>query len=177
MALVDTISIQRARKLALNGIIVTSFWSVLSLINMSIFGKNVSLMILPLMSIFLWPRLANPLWSIMGIFLIGIMLDLMTGSILGVRSFLFLSFFAMFRPDQRDTTYGFSSLWLNFSLAIAVLAFILVLIGFFLLDRKVSLEVLLSLCFTAVLFFPVVYVVVLQLSKLSSDSAGIGYAL
>jgi len=123
MALVDTISIQRARKLALNGIIVTSFWSVLSLINMSIFGKNVSLMILPLMSIF------------------------------------------------------FSSLWLNFSLAIAVLAFILVLIGFFLLDRKVSLEVLLSLCFTAVLFFPVVYVVVLQLSKLSSDSAGIGYAL
>jgi len=156
MALVDTISIQRARKLALNGIIVTLFWSVLSLINMSIFGKNVSLMVLPLMSIFLWPRLANPLWSIMGIFLIGIMLDLMTGSILGVR---------------------FSSLWLNFSLAIAVLAFILVLIGFFLLDRKVSLEVLLSLCFTAVLFFPVVYVVVLQLSKLSSDSAGIGYAL
>jgi len=176
VALVDTISVQRARKLALNGFLVTGLWSVLSLINLSMFGHYISLLALPLLSIFLWPRLADPFWSVAAIFTLGIILDLMTGSILGLRGFLFVVFFVIFRPDRRDTSHSFTAIWLGFVVSLFVITVIMAIAGFVILSRPINISDTLFLLITSALLFPFVYWVTRQFGRISSDVSGVGYA-
>lgn len=139
------------------GTLLLVILTVLSVLSVNIIGRKVSFVFLPLIAIFLWPRIDTPIISIISILLLGFLLDILSAGPLGLWPLIFLSVFTLFRPDKRLKRYRF---WSAFRKWIAVLTLAVVaayLLGWFAMGRRPEIWALIYQAIAAVVLFPVVY--------------------
>jgi len=89
--------------------------SVLSVLNINLPGGSVSLLLLPLLIVSLWPRVVNSIISIAAFFIMGILVDWGTNGALGQWAMIYLAVYAVLRPDRREQSVSFIGavgLWL-----------------------------------------------------------------
>ena len=128
-------------------------------LNLNIFGYSISLHLVPLIGICLWPRRANPVYSIIAIFILGLLLDLLTTETLGGRTLIYLVVFSIFRPDKRIKEHVFWPALAQWLVSVLLVLFLIYFFGW--MSRGTRPEVLLLIyqAMLATAFFPVVYIV------------------
>ena len=109
--------------LALSGLAIVLFLVVLGLINIHFGDIEIGLIDLPLMGIFLWPRMAAPLFSLFFVFCAGLFQDVVNAQPLGMSAFIFVVVFTFFRCRQVSP---FWNVWRQFFVVIlCVVIFVL----------------------------------------------------
>lgn len=138
---------------AVYGFLITLVMIIFGLITLHIFNVTISLIWLPLMSVFLWPRFAAPIVSIFLIFIAGLFQDILNAQTLGFSSILFLLTYIFLRPQLDFDNLGFTTLWTRFGGVIALTIGLILLFKLFGASVSIShfpMQVLLTL-----LLFPV----------------------
>ena len=156
------------------GVLLLLVLTALSVLNTNILGREVSFIFLPLMAVFLWPRIETPIASIVFILLFGLLLDLLSAGPLGLWSLIFLSVFTLFGPHRRVKALTFKS---AFYLWFAVLLFALVaayFLGWFALRSRPEIWPMLYQVGAAIVLFPFVFGLRHIARNLFSDSHGGG---
>lgn len=105
---------------ALFGFIITLALIIFGLINLRFFGVSISLIWLPLMGVFLWPRFAAPVISVILIFIAGILQDILNAQSTGFSSILFLLVYVFLRPRLDFEDLGLATLWTRFGGVVAL---------------------------------------------------------
>jgi len=93
-------------------LLISGFVSVL---HVNLPGGSVSLLLLPMLIVSLWPRGVNAIVTIITFFLMGIFMDWGTHGALGQWALVYLAIFSVLRPDRRDGPVRFINaivLWL-----------------------------------------------------------------
>jgi len=93
----DAVTASRSRVLALNSGAGLCLAALLAAMTFNVFGNPVSLYFVPIIILFLWPSNADISLSYLLIFIGGLIMDLMTGSLLGGWSLFFLLMFMFIR--------------------------------------------------------------------------------
>jgi len=143
-------------------------------LSVNIMGRTVSFIVLPLIAIFLWPRLDNPIASIVLILLFGLLLDIISAGPLGLWPLVFLTIFTLFRPHLRLKRHQFGpsfGQWFGALTLSVVLAFFL---GWFALEQRPDITALLMNAAAAIIAFPLVYGLRHVGAQLLTDADGRG---
>lgn len=129
----------------------------LSVLNINVAGQTISFVFLPLVAVCLWPRTDKVIVSIIAIFLLGLLLDLLSAGPLGLWTLIFLAVFGVSRPHMRLRPHTFSSALMQW-LFVLVFAFVAsYLLGWFALSSRPDIIVLVYQSIAALLLFPLVY--------------------
>lgn len=177
MPFLDTISDQRSTRLAVYGVICIFMLSILSLLSVNIFDYHLVFTGLPVIGLFLWPRLADSLVSVIGLFFVGLWMDLIGEAALGYWPFILLFLFAVLRPERREGGKGLWRLWLGF-MGVAVMT-VGLMIGVALVfagGRPSVIAVVLD-WIPIIAIFPLIYWIYRAVGRASSDSSGGGFVL
>lgn len=156
------------------GALLLLFLTALSVLSANILGREVSFIFLPLMAVFLWPRIENPIASIILILLFGLLLDLLSAGPLGLWSLIFLSVFTIFAPHKRLKPLTFKSAFFRW---FAVLLFALIaayFLGWYALRNRPDIWPMLFQGTAAIVLFPFVFGLRHITGNLFSDSNGGG---
>lgn len=76
--------------------------SLFSILTINFPNNQISLTFLPLLVVCLWPRGVNSVVSILTIFLVGLWMDWITNGALGQWAMVYLTVYAVLRPDRRE---------------------------------------------------------------------------
>ena len=106
---------------ALIGAIGYLVLQLLAPIGVGLGNLTLSLWLVPLLAIHLWPRYASTGWSVLLILAVAFAADLAGGLRLGTSALLALLLFGAIRPDLRPDDIGELRMWLTFSVAILAL--------------------------------------------------------
>lgn len=131
--------------------------TVLGALHINIFGKSVALSFIPLIGICLWPRHANPILSVIAIFILGVVFDFITNEALGFRTMIYLAVFAIFRPDKRLKAHIFGTAFAQWLGVIVIAILFVYLIGWIGRGTKPNLMTLVFQVLLATVFFPIIY--------------------
>ena len=139
------------------GVLLMLVLTAFSVLSINIFGRTVSFLFVPLIAVYLWPRVETPIASIVFILVFGLLLDLLSAGPLGLWALIFLSVFTLFGSHRRLKPHKFMSafrLWigaLGFALASAFL------LGWFAMSRQPDIWPLVYQAVAAIFLFPFVY--------------------
>jgi len=139
-------------------------------LSINVIGVSVSFAFLPLIAICLWPRDAGTISSILVILFFGLLLDFISFGPLGLWALIYLTIFAVFRPQLRLKSYDFrqaSLRWLGVLGLAIIMAFCL---GWFAAQDRPAMLPLLYQGLVATVFFPCVYGIRSLLKSFFSDS-------
>ena len=89
---------------------------------------TLSLWLVPLAAIHLWPRQSTIGPNVVLILIIGFLVDLATGLRLGTSPLIALVYFFVLRPDQRDRNLRAVQLWLSFIIGILITVITLIVV-------------------------------------------------
>lgn len=92
---------------------------------------------LSLIGVFLWPRWSHAYLTPILIAVLGLISDLLLGRFLGLSSFIFLVFFWLVKPTQREERLSLMRGWLEFAFTSVVILFF----SFFIIGRVVDVPV------------------------------------
>lgn len=131
--------------------------TIIGSLSVNLFNQPVSLSFVPLIGICLWPRNTKVLISIIFVFLLGLLLDIITYEALGLHTLTYLIVFAVLRPDLRlkGHKFGIASLqWLGIILLSMFIVYFLSLVG-----RRVrpDLMIIVFQGLVATAAFPLIY--------------------
>lgn len=138
---------------AVFGFLITIILSIVGLLSFHISKVDISLIWLPLMGVYLWPRFAAPIISVVLIFIAGLLHDILNAQSLGFTSILFLLVYIFLRPRLSFENSGRSSLWLRFGAVIGLTIFLILL--FKLLGSNISISNFPMQILVTLLLFPV----------------------
>ena len=159
---------------ALKGALFLLGLTLLSVLSVNISGRAVNFLFFPVMAIFLWPRVENPVASIVIILVFGLLLDVISAGPLGLWPLIFLTIFTLFRPHKRLKARHF---WPSFGGWLGALTLSVIgayLLGWFALERRPEIGALLTSAAAAILAFPIVYFLRHIGRQLLSDPDGRG---
>ena len=139
------------------GTLLLLILTTLSVLSVNILGRKVSFVFLPLIAVFLWPRVDTPVVSIIFILLFGLLLDVLSAGPLGLWSLIFLSVLALFRPHKRLRDHNFWSAFLTWLAVLALAVVAVYLLGWFAMGRRPETWALFYQAVAAVVLFPIVY--------------------
>lgn len=139
------------------GILMMLLLTFVSILSVNILGKTVNFVFLPLIGICLWPRTDNAVLSIVVILLFGLLLDLLWAGPLGLWALVFLSVFAIFRPQRRLKPHIFGSAFSQWLAALILAIIASYLLGWFAMESRPALWPILYQALAATILFPVVY--------------------
>jgi len=146
-----------ALTLSLQGGAFTLFLIVMSGLNLVLGESVISLVWLPLIGVFLWPRWSHLSLSPILIALLGLFADLLLGRILGISSLLFLILYWIAKPREREFQLRLFKAWFEFSL----IACLLLVSGFYILGRTLDLaaswRAVTEQLVVTIAFFPVIF--------------------
>ncbi len=108
------------------GLVVATFLSVL---HINIPGGNVSLLLLPLLMVSLWPSGVNGVVSVLILFSMGVFMDWGTNGALGQWSIIYLTVFTILRPDKREGVTSFIGALALWFIGLAVGGLMLIVTG------------------------------------------------
>lgn len=177
MAFTDSISVQRARGLAFQGAGLLLFLIMISQLHVHIASLSVTFAFLPITAVFLWPRLAEPLTTILSLFILGLLMDCVNEGPLGFWPLIFMTYFIIFRPDRREGQQGFIGLWLGFGIVAILLLMLMVGISLALVGYTPNLMALSVNLGVTLAVFPLIFVSVRALGRRSSDGSSAGFVV
>jgi hypothetical protein len=131
--------------------------TILSVLSINVFGIHASFLFLPLMAVFLWPRVGNPIGSIIFILLFGLLLDVLSSGPRGLWALIFLTVFTIFGPLRRLKHQTFRSAYKMWFLVLGVALLMAYLLGWFALRHQPDLLPMIYQAAVAVISFPFVY--------------------
>jgi len=146
------------RKKTGQAIILMLFLTILGAINLNIFGYSVSLVFAPLIGICLWPRSTHPILSVIGIFLFGLLMDFLTMEVMGLHAIIYLSVFAIFRPDKRIKAHIFGTAFARWLGTILVALVIIYFLGWIAHNSPPKVVALINQALLATIIFPFIYI-------------------
>ena len=147
----------KARRLAVLSSLGMALLCVISLMDIKLGAAALTFLMVPTFAIYLWPRGANPVLSLLGITLVGFGFDHLSHGPLGLWPLTWLTLFLIYRPDTRPKDDSFLGQWVGALLVlICVLAFQLLLASAILSDPVYTESLLLSAA-AAFFVFPLVY--------------------
>lgn len=177
MAAFDSLSLSRSRERALQGFAFTLVLSLIGTLSVKVGNQVFGFAMLPVLGAFLWPRLADPFASVISLFLVGILNDLMGEGVIGLSSVTFIFIFILLRPDLRDARLGVLPLWLRWTVLSLLIVLAQFLLGRVFLGYYPSLGQQLRLALMAAICFPVIYNSRNWLRRIFSDPDDLGYIL
>lgn len=128
-------------------------------LNLNILGHSVALHLVPLIGICLWPRQAHPVISIIAIFILGLLLDLLTTEALGGRTLIYLVVFTVFRPDQRIKEHIFGTALAQWVGTVLLVLLLIYIFGWMSRGTRPDIALLVRQALLATAFFPAVYLI------------------
>ena len=131
--------------------------TVLSVLSVTVFGRTVNFVFLPVMAIFLWPRVENSIGSIVIILIFGLLLDIISAGPLGLWPLIFLATFAIFRPHRRMKPRTLKASFGQWTGALTLAAIAAYLLGWFALERRPEFMPLLHNALAGIIAFPFIY--------------------
>lgn len=131
--------------------------TLLATLHVNIGGQSIALTFLPVIGVCLWPRFSNPPGSILLLLLFGILLDFLTFEPLGMRSLIYLTIFAVFRPDLRLKDFRFKMAFGYWVGAIVLSLFLSYVLGWLNHSLRPQWSTLLYQGLVATCLFPLVY--------------------
>ena len=99
-----------AAQIALQGALFTLVMIIVSGLTFNIAGNTTAFSWIPMAAIFLWPRWSHPFLTPILIGILGVVADLMLGRLVGLSSLVYLIFFWLIKPTERENRLG---LWLS----------------------------------------------------------------
>lgn len=100
------VSDMQSLSLALQGTIGTGVLCFFSLVNLHGFGLLLTAIFLPLAGLYLWPYRAHFGWSLFGVWLCGLLQDVLTGGTIGLFGLLYVMIFTLTNPTERQFAPG-----------------------------------------------------------------------
>ena len=147
----------RSRGHAWHGIVMMLLLTIIGVLSVNLFGRNVSFSLLPLLGVILWPRGSLPVASILAMLIFGLLLDFLTGGPLGLWALVYLILFALLRPHQRLKPHTFKTAFLQV-LGGLILALVLAFgLAWFASGHRPDIALMLAPLLAAIGFFPLVY--------------------
>ena len=175
MAFVDTISAQRSRGLAMSGLLSMLVLTVLSLISVNVFSYNIAFGFLPLTGVYLWPRLSDPILSVFGLYVLGVLADLIGETPIGFWAFTYLTYFIIFRPDRHETTSGLFGQWFGFIVATLAVSFFMFVVSFLFVKQPINLLDLVFAWLPVIAVFPLIFWSIRAIGRKNADGSGAGF--
>lgn len=124
-------------KIAFQGAAFTLFLIIISAVSFKLHQSVVPLGWLSLVGVFLWPRWSHAYLTPILIAVLGFISDLLLGRFLGLSSLIFLTFFWLVKPTQREDALNLLKSWLEFSIVATIILFV----SFFIIGRVVDVTV------------------------------------
>ncbi|NNE58361.1 MAG: hypothetical protein HKN36_09655 [Hellea sp.] len=121
----DTITASKARGQALQACIALLLVMMAGILKINLFGFEVGFLFTPLIVIFLWPRGADPVFTYVILFSLGLIYDWISGGPSGLWALLFLIAFVSVQPGQRPKEINLMEIWINFIIWMIVLLIVL----------------------------------------------------
>ncbi|MEP6343207.1 MAG: hypothetical protein ABJ275_07820 [Maricaulaceae bacterium] len=164
-----------ALQISLQGMLFTLVMIVFSGLTFKLGHHIMAFTWLPMTAIFLWPRWSHPYLTPVLIGFLGLLADLIMGHLVGMSSLVYLIFFWLIKPTERENRLGFWRAWLEFSFSII---FVL-LITTFLLGRIIDIDVnwmdLWRQIFVAICVFPAIYTLLAVFRRWLIDPDDVNY--
>jgi len=137
---------------AFYGFLITLVLILIGLLNIHITPYNIMLSWLPLMSIYLWPRFAAPLWSLGLVFLAGLIQDSLNAQPLGLSSLIFILTFTFFRSQVSRKTMTVWKMWQKYIYIVIAIGMGLAVLNLLQGDDIIMEAIALNLLVTVILF-------------------------
>lgn len=131
--------------------------TIIGVLHVNILGRSIALSFLPIIGVCLWPRYANPVVSIVLLLAYGLIFDLLTFYPLGLTSLIYLTLFAVFRPDLRIKPYDFSSAFIRWCGALILGMVMAYFLGWLARSTRPDMLTILFQAFIATALFPIIY--------------------
>lgn len=125
----ETISDLQAFSSALQGFVFGVVLMFFGLMNITIYGHVTQFTFLPVLAVLFWPRQASYTWSLIFVFLLGLLIDLSGGAVLGVWSLSLLVLYMVLGGGLKQ------DVGLLQAFAVFLLSLVIVMMSFFLLGR------------------------------------------
>jgi cell shape-determining protein MreD len=168
IASMGEISIWRAYGRALGGGVFGLALVLVSMISFGVGSFEAALTLVPLSGVFLWPHNASSSLSIVLIFCLGILVDILSNGPFGMWALLYLITYGVLRPDLRSRALSMQRLWFRFIVWVLLIDAVLVLLGVITIDGRTAIWPLIFQTLMAILIFPLVQGLV-QLSRWMSQ--------
>ncbi len=172
----ESANIAKSRSLALQGVLMGVVLALFSMISISAARLETTLAFLPLMAIFLWPRGASRTLSGLGVFVVGLLVDILVGGPLGLWALIYLCEFALLNPDERARDIGFRELWLRFATWVGLTAVLISVLGRFFIAGATAIWPLVAQGLTAIILFPAIYLVHQIITRIFGDDDDAGFS-
>lgn len=149
----------KARRLAISAVFGAVVLSVLSIMGINLSTQTLSFIMLPTLVIYLWPKGANPMFSLLGITLAGFFLDLISFGPVGLWPLTWSILFLTFRPDTRSKPETFLGQWFGALIVLVCVSGAHYMFGRMLLHIPVDFKTLGLSSLTAFCLFPILYII------------------
>jgi len=172
-------STHRTRGRALQGGIVTLILIGISTLSFKAFGHNFVFTAIPIITVFLWPRGADPSLSVICLFFVGLVHDMLSFGLAGFWPLLYLFYFIIFRPDRHRKNEAFWLLWGKYLMFMILGFFLIWALGSLFMQRTPDLKTLITMLLISVVLFPVVFLAGKLYKRIFGeyDDGGGGYTL
>ncbi len=138
-------------------------------LNLNILGYSIAMHLVPLIGICLWPRRAHPVYSIIAIFILGLLLDLLTTEALGGRTLIYLVVFSIFRPDKRIKEHIFGTALVQWLVSVFLVLLLIYFFGWMSRGTRPEALLLIYQAMLATAFFPLIYFIRYVISYILVD--------
>lgn len=172
----DNANIAKSRSLSIQGGAFGIVLAVISMVSVRIGPIEAALTLVPLITIFMWPRGSSSGLSSLFIFAIGLLVDISSGGPAGLWAFIYLTLYGVLRPNLRAGESSLALLWPQFLVWLAAAFVLALIIGRLFIDGRTSVSALASQIGLAALLFPLVYLVRQGLRHLVNDPNEPGYS-
>ena len=159
----------KARRFAVVSVIGTALLCVISQMTINLGVKTFSFLMIPTFAIYLWPRGANPILSLVGICMVGFFQDYLSYGPLGVWSLCWLLLFLIYRPDMRVKPETLIGQWAGAFLVLLCVSSLQWVLGQFVLGQAMSLQSLILSAAAAFTIFPLIYFIRVNFARMASD--------
>jgi len=130
--MIEAVTPNKARTYALQAGTAMLLAVLFASITFNIFGHPLTLLFVPFIVLFLWPKGADPVYSYLAIFLTGLLLDILHGDPMGGWPLIYLPFFALMVFFNAAREAGFGETWLNFLIWMTAFS------GFFVIAKMIG---------------------------------------
>ena len=162
-------------QIAFQGAAFTLFLIIISTVSFKVYQRVVPLGWLSLVGVFLWPRWSHAYMTPILIAVLGLISDLLLGRFLGLSSLIFLTFFWLVKPTQREKSLSLLKSWLEFSLVSTVI----LSASFFIIGRVVDVTVgwssLIGQILMILAVFPIIFALRTGLRRWLIDPNDVNY--
>ena len=153
----EFIAAPKSRRLAIGSVLIIAILCILSQMTFNVGVRKISFLMVPCLAIYVWPRGANPTFSIIGIFAVGFFQDYLSFGPIGLWALTWLIVFLAFRPETQVKPVSFLGQLGGVSFVLAVVVLVQWGLAKFILGQAVDIKSLAFLALIAIFVFPAIF--------------------